>query len=729
MAIIFDQKAKSFHLKTKHTSYMMGIYKDGYLAHLYYGRRMEVNRVELRFEERAHIMNDNPDDRAFSPETMPQEYPAFGAGDLKNPAYQNRDAKGHYISDARYISHRIYKGKEPLKGLPSTFVLEGDRAETLEIVLKDEVINLSLVLSYTVFEDYDIITRSVRLINTGEDSLHVLKAASMSVDFTGHNFDLIHLTGSWARECMVERTPLVKGRIELDSARGVSSSQHNPFFALAEKDATEDYGEVYGFSLVYSGNHLIQAETDQYQMVRACMGINPQNFDWKLEAGEEFQTPECVMAYSCEGISLMSRLYHRIYRERLCRSKFAGRPRPVLINSWEAFFFDFTEASLAELAEESRNLGIDLLVLDDGWFGKRNNARSSLGDWHVNKDKLPSGIDGLAKRINGLGMKFGIWVEPEMISPDSELFRVHPDWRLHVPGRAGHQSRNQYVLDLSRKGVCDWLVEAVSGILQGGNVAYVKWDMNRQLSEVASPALPPDRQGEIYHRYVLGLYDCMGRLTARFPDVLFEGCEGGGGRFDPGILHYMPQIWASDDTDGIERLAIQYGYSFVYPWSSISAHYSAVPNHQVGRITPAKTRACAAMTGSFGYELNIGELPEKEKAEIKEINRAYKEDQKLLATGEFYRLLSPESHDRAAWMIAASDGSQAVVYYFGILNHPNQPFRWLKLKGLEADAEYFVKEMGRSYAGAELMYIGLPMPNLKKDFQAESYHLVRCGKQ
>lgn len=725
MAVIYNQDAKSFHLKTKSASYIMKRYRDDYLAHLYYGRRLEVDDVELRFEERSHIMNDDPEDRSFSPETMPQEYPAFGAGDLKNPAYQIRDARGHYISDARYASHRIYKGKESLPGLPAVFALDEDSADTLEIILRDEVIGLDIVLSYTVFEDYDIITRSARLVNTGSESLHVLKAASMSVDMTGHEFDFIHLTGSWARECLVERTPMVRGRIETDSVRGVSSSQHNPFFALAEKGATEDYGDVYGFSLVYSGNHLIQAEVDQFKQVRACMGIHPQNFDWKLESGEGFQTPECVMAYSPEGIGTMSRLFHRIFRERLCKSKFARQPRPILVNSWEAFFFDFTEDSLVNLAEESKRLGIDLLVLDDGWFGKRNDARSSLGDWYPNREKLSAGVDGLARRIQDLGMKFGIWVEPEMISPDSELFRAHPDWRLHVPGRAGHQSRNQFVLDLSRKEVCDWLVASVSDILKGGNVSYVKWDMNRQLSEVASPGLPADRQGEIYHRYVLGLYDCMDRLITRFPDVLFEGCEGGGGRFDPGILHYMPQIWASDDTDAIERLSIQYGYSFVYPWSSVSAHYSAVPNHQVGRITPSKTRACAAMTGSFGYELNVSLLSDDEKEEIREINRTYREDQELLANGDFYRLLSPEGYERAAWMVADSGKSRAAVYYFGILNHPSQPFYWLKLKGLCDEAVYHVKELERNYTGAELACIGLPIPHYREDFQAECWHLER----
>lgn len=725
MAIIFDKSAQTFHLKTKNTSYIMKLYRENYLAHLYYGRRMEVNDIELRFEERAHIMNDDPGDRDFSLETMPQEYPAFGAGDLKNPAYQIRDSRGNYISDARYVSHRIYHGKEQLEGLPSTFAEKQDTVDTLELILEDSLVGLAIVLSYTVFEAYDIITRSVKLINVGKESLHIIKAASMSIDITGHHFDVMHLTGSWARECNVERTPLCKGRIEFDSARGVSSSQHNPFFVLAEKDTTEDAGEAYGFSLVYSGNHLSQIEVDQYEQVRATMGINPLNFDWKLEEGEAFQTPECVMAYSADGVGTMSRLFHKIYRERLCKSKFALKPRPILINSWEACYFDFTEDSLVELAKESKMLGVELFVLDDGWFGKRNNDRTSLGDWNVNKEKLPNGIEGLAQRINDIGMQFGIWVEPEMISPESNLFDAHPDWRLHVPGRAGHQSRNQFVLDLSRKDVCEWLIETVSNILGSGKVSYVKWDMNRQLSEVGSAAFASDRQGEIYHRYILGLYYCMEKLITKYPDVLFEGCEGGGGRFDPGILHYMPQIWGSDDTDAIERLTIEYGYSFIYPWSSLSAHYSMVPNHQIGRVTPSKTRAFAAMTGSFGYELDICKLSEEEKVEIKEINRIYQDDRELLAAGDFYRLLSPKGHDKAAWMVVDNKKNQAIAYYFGILVHPNQPFTWLKLKGLDTDAEYYVKEMKRKYTGAELVYVGLPVPNFKEDFQAESYHLTR----
>lgn len=727
MSIIYDKNVHSFHLKTKGSSYLMKIFRDGYLTHLYYGRRLEVNDIELRFEERAHIMNDDPEDRVFSPETMPQEYPAFGAGDLKNPAYQIRDARGNYISDARYASHRIYPGKEALQGLPSTFCREGDKVDSLEIRLEDSLLGLDILLTYTVFEDYDIITRNVKLINTGREALHVLKAASMSMDFTGHQFDLIHLSGSWARECEVERVPLCQGRVELDSARGVSSCQHNPSFILAEQDTNESWGDAYAFCLVYSGNHLTQVERDQYQQVRATLGISPLSFDWKLEPGEAFQTPECIMAYSPDGIGGVSRLFHKILRERLSKSKFARQPRPILVNSWEAFFFDFTEESLLELARESKELGIDLLVLDDGWFGKRNDSDCSLGDWYVNREKLPSGIEGLARQINEIGMQFGIWVEPEMISPDSDLFRAHPDWRLHVPGRAGHQSRSQYVLDLSRKDVCEWLVGAVSDILRCGRISYVKWDMNRQLSEVGSAAFPADRQGEIYHRYVLGLYDCMEQLTTGFPDILFEGCEGGGGRFDAGILYYMPQIWGSDDTDAIERLTIQYGYSYIYPWSSVSAHYSVVPNNQVGRVTPTFTRACAAMTGSFGYELNICDLSEEEKADIREINRVYREDRELLSTGNFYRLVSPQGHERAAWMVASEDQTQAIVFYFRILAHANQPFFRLKLQGMDPRSVYRVKELGENYTGAELQYIGLPVTNFYKDFQAECFHISKIG--
>lgn len=726
MAIIYDKSTRTFHLKTQNTSYMMCVYRDDYLAHLYYGKRLEVNDITnlvLRFEERSHIMNDDPNDRDFSPETMPQEYPAFGAGDLKNPAYQIRDVRGHYISDTRYVSHRIYNGKEMLEGLPSTFAKESDDVQTLEIILEDSILGLATVLTYSVFVKYDIITRNAKLVNVGDETLHVLKAASMSVDITGKDFELVHLTGSWARECAMQRDPLFKGRMEIGSTRGVSSSQHNPFFALVDKDATEDAGEAYGFSLVYSGNHLEQIELDQYNQVRATMGIDPMNFDWKLEYGESFQTPECVITYSADGIGQMSRQFHRIYRERICRSKFAMKPRPILVNSWEAFYFDFTEESLVQFAKESKEIGIDLMVLDDGWFGKRNTDRTSLGDWFANRNKLPSGVDGLAKKVQDIGMSFGIWVEPEMISPESELFDKHPDWRLHVSKREGHQSRNQFVLDLSRDDVCDWMIESVSEILEGGSVSYVKWDMNRQLSEVGSVGFPADQQGEIYHRYVLGLYRCMAELTERFPDILFEGCEGGGGRFDPGVLHYMPQIWGSDDTDAIERLTIQYGYSFIYPWCSISAHYSAVPNHQVGRITPSQTRANAAMTGSFGYELDICKLSQQEKEEIKVINETYRKDRDLLAAGDFYRLISPEGHERAAWMIADRNAQRAIVYAFVILNHPAQPFSWLKLKGLSEAAQYYVKEIDRAYTGAELMYIGLPLSNVHEDFQTECFHL------
>lgn len=728
MAIIFNEEKRIFYLQTQNTSYLMCIYRDDYLAHLYYGRKLEENNMienVLRFEMRAHIMNDDPYDRDFSLEAMPQEYPAFGSGDLNYPAYQIRDINGNYISDARYVSHKIYKGKNKLDGLPATFAKENDSVETLEITLKDYVIGLTIILSYSVFEKYDVITRNACFINDGSDTLHILKAASMSMDMLGDEFDVLHLAGAWARECHLERTPLYRGRFEIGSTRGVSSSQHNPFFALVSKDANEDYGEAYGFSLVYSGNHLIQVEADQYQKVRMSIGINPMCFDWKLEVGKFFQTPECVMTYSAEGIGKMSQQFHKIFRERLCRSKYAEKPRPILVNSWEAFYFDLTEEALVQLARESKEIGIELLVMDDGWFGKRNDDCTSLGDWIVNRDKLPNGIDGLAEKIQKEGMLFGIWVEPEMVSPESELFKKHPEWRLHIPGRKGHQSRNQYVLDLSRDDVCEWLIESVSSILKSGKVSYIKWDMNRQLSEVASAIQMADQQGEIYHRYVLGLYRCLDTLTSKYPDVLFEGCEGGGGRFDAGILHYSPQIWASDDTDAIERLGIQYGYSFVYPWSSVSAHYSAVPNHQVGRITPAKTRAYAAMTGSYGYELNICKLSQEEKEEIKEINRVYAEDCALLAAGNFYRLVSPENNNKASWMVVSEEREEAIVYYFEILNHPNQPFYWLKLKGLDAESFYNVKELDQIYTGAELMYVGIPIPHYKEDFQADSYHVKK----
>ncbi len=729
MSINFNAIEKTFHLKTQNTSYIMGVFKEDYLAHLYYGKRLKSDGLQyvLRFEERAHIMVEEPFERSFSLETMPQEYPAFGAGDLKCPAYQVENSDGNYISDARYVSHTIYQGKKQLEGLPALYEKESGDVETLEIVLVDPVIELKIILSYSVFENYDVITRSVKFINESSKEMRLLKALSASVDFAREDFEILHLRGGWARENRIERSKLVGGRIELESIRGVSSSQHNPFFALLHKETTEDHGSVYGFNLVYSGNFLSMIEVDQYNQVRAAMGINPQNFSWRLPPQGTFQTPECVMVYTDKGIGDMSRKFHKIYRERLCKSKFANKPRPIAINSWEASYFDFTEDSLCQLAEEGKKVGIELLVLDDGWFGKRNNDKSSLGDWGVNLDKLPSGLDGLAKKINDIGLQFGIWIEPEMISPDSDLFRLHPEWRLHVPGRVGHQSRNQYVLDLSRADMITWLKETFYKVLNSASITYVKWDMNRHLSEVGSAAFPASAQGEIYHRYVLGLYDFMDYITSSFPDILFEGCEGGGGRFDAGMLHYVPQIWTSDNTDAVERLAIQYGTSIVYPLSTILAHYSTTPNHQVGRNTSPQMRAIAAMTGSYGYEINLTEISDEEKADIAGFNALYKKDRELLAVGDFYRLISPIDNNCASWMSVSKDQSKAIVHYFNVLAHPNLPFEWVRLKGLVPEKCYYVEEIGNAYYGDELQNIGLPIPRFKSDYQALAFHLTETN--
>ncbi|MFP4016986.1 MAG: alpha-galactosidase [Halanaerobiales bacterium] len=697
MGILYDSDNKIFHLQSSKMSYILEIMNNDQLGHVYWGKRLNDFRKRKRPD----------DDHTGILTAQAQEYPAYGTLDFRYPAYQVQQSNGSTITELEYRSHQIYKGKKKLEGLPATYVENDEEADTLEIELIDDVAELMVTLRYTVFNDSPVVTRSVRFKNIGEEDLNIMRVLSTNVDFPGSDYKILQLSGAWARERDIISRPVEQGIVTIDSKRGNSSHEQNPFIALMDEKADEYHSNVYGFSLVYSGNFLAQVEVNRYNQTRVSMGINPFDFNWKLEPSEEFQAPEVVMVYSDSGLNKMSRVYHRLYRTRLARGKHRDKVRPILINNWEATYFDFSTDKLLNLAEEAGDLGIELFVLDDGWFGQRNDDTSSLGDWIVNTEKLPGGLEYLAEKINKLGMKFGLWFEPEMISPDSELYEKHPDWCIHVPERKRSLLRTQLVLDLSRQDVCDYVIKSVSTILERVPISYVKWDMNRQMSEIGSAELPPDRQRETAHRYMLGLYRILEEITSRFPDILFESCAGGGGRFDPGMLYYMPQTWTSDNTDAVERLKIQYGTSVVYPLSAMGAHVSAVPNHQVGRITPLKTRGDVAMFGNFGYELDITKLSGEEKEEIKEQVKYYKDVRTLVQQGDYYRILSPFESDHAAWMVVSRDRDEALVAYYKVLAEANPAQKIFKLKGLDPDKKYRIVGTDDIYGGDELMYSGL----------------------
>ncbi|UKS24570.1 alpha-galactosidase [Paenibacillus sp. HWE-109] len=732
MGIVYNTDSQTFHLQGKSSSYIMQLMKSKYLAHVHWGRGVRDSNLGslLAIRRRCSFSpSTDPDDLMISLDTMPQEFPTYGGSDYRVPAYQVQLDNGTTVSELIYESHRIYAGKPQLEGLPATYVEEDSEAESLDIVLVDETIGLKAILTYTVFRDFDAVTRSVRFVNGGDRPIKLLRALSLGIDFARADFDLLHLSGAWARERHIERRPLATGGSVIESRRGSSGHSLNPFMALLSKATDEDHGDAYGFSLVYSGSFVMQAEVDPYSTTRVVMGINSFDFSWLLEPGQAFQTPEAVLVYSAEGIGGMSRTYHKLYRTRLCRGEFRDRQRPILINNWEATYFNFKADTIEKLAKVGKELGLELLVLDDGWFGKRDDDTSSLGDWFVDRNKLPEGMPDLANRVNQQGLEFGLWFEPEMVSPDSELYRAHPDWCLHVPNRRRTEGRKQLILDYSRKDVRDYIVTVMTEILASSPIAYVKWDMNRNMTEIGSALLSPERQRETAHRYMLGLYEVMERMTSAFPQVLFESCSGGGGRFDPGMLYYMPQTWTSDNTDAVERLKIQYGTSIVYPISSMGAHVSAVPNHQVHRTTPLDMRGDVAMSGNLGYELDLTLMTEEEKEAVKRQVALYRELRPLIQFGEFYRLSSPFQGVDAAWMFVSADRKEALVAYFQVLGEANAPLKKLLLKGLEAGSNYQVfdayapEELLESLGGDALMHIGLKLPIWKGDFRSRLYRL------
>lgn len=710
MSIIFHEKTSVFHLYNEDISYIMMVLKNGNMGQLYFGRRIHDREdFSYLFENYSRPMGSYvfEGEKTLSLEHTKQEYGVYGNTDYRQPAVEVLQNNGSRISDFKYTGFSVIPGKPKLCGLPATYTEADKEAETLLITLKDSVTGLVLKLSYTIFAQGGIIARNAYFQNEGEESLHLTTAMSLCMDLPDYNYEWIQFSGAWARERHEKVRCLEQGIQSVGSRRGHSSHEHNPFVILKRPTADEFQGEAIGFSLVYSGNFLAQAEVDTHGATRMLMGIHPSGFDWKLEKGEAFQTPEAVMVYTHKGLNHLSQTFHKLYQHRLARGFWRDKARPILINNWEATYFDFTEDRIVEIAEKAKECGVELFVLDDGWFGKRSSDRAGLGDWFANRERLPQGIEGLAQRIHDLGMKFGLWFEPEMVNKDSDLYRAHPDWILQTPDRTNSHGRFQHVLDFSRKEVVDAIYEMMSKILGDAKISYIKWDMNRSITECFSAALPSDRQGEVFHRYILGVYDLYERLTSEFPEVLFESCASGGARFDPGLLYYAPQGWTSDDTDAVERLKIQYGTSYCYPISSMGSHVSVSPNHQLNRETPLYTRANVAYFGTFGYELDLNSLTEKEQKEVQKQIAFMKEYRELFQFGTFYRLLSPFESNVTAWMSVSQDKRTAVVGWYRVMNPVNDCYTRLPLKGLLKDTEYTVEGKDRTFFGDELMNLGL----------------------
>lgn len=719
MAITFNEITRIFTLTTAHTTYQMQADAQGYLLHLYYGARTagEMDYL-LNYGDRGFSGNPNSagSDRTYSLDALPQEYPSLGTGDFRNYALNIENADGSQCCNPVYITHEIAAGKYTLKGLP--FVrAEENEAETLKIILEDPVTKVELHLLYGVLEKEDIITRSVIIKNAGKAPVTVKKAQSACLDFLHGDYDLIKFYGRHAMERNMERMPVSHESTRIGSRRGTSSHQYNPGVILAGKNTNEDSGSCYGMLFVYSGNFLVEAEKDQYDQTRIQMGLTDELFAYSLEAGAEFTAPEVILSYTNKGLSRLSQQYHHCIMNHICQGKYVHANRPVLINSWEAAYFDFTGDTIVELAKEAKALGIDMVVMDDGWFGKRNDDNSSLGDWYVNEEKLGGTLTKLIERVNAEGVKFGIWIEPEMVSEDSDLYREHPDWTITIPGRKPVRSRNQLVLDFSRKEVRDDIFKRICAVLDQGNVEYIKWDMNRSLADIYAPNVTYD--------YVLGVYDFLEKLMNRYSDILIEGCSGGGGRFDAGMLYYTPQIWCSDNTDAINRTRIQYGTSFFYPVAAMGSHVSAVPNHQTGRVTSMHTRGVAAMSGTFGYELNPALLNAKEKAEIRAQLAQYREYQELIREGDYYRLSNPFQDNFAAWMVVSDDRSKALVSVIRLTAEANPPAAYVTLKGMEEDAFYREKITGKVYPGAALMEAGILLPAAVSEYEAYQIELER----
>jgi len=731
--ISFDKVNNSFRLDTPNSTYCISICNGGYIGHAYYGSKLGNDDVTYLTRPKEYGFADSEifREKGSFLDYFPQELPTDGLGDYRESALAVSDDQGHNGIELKYKSHKICKGTAGLPGLPAVFADE-KTASRLELTASDDILGLEVTLIYTVFENIDAIVRSVRITNCGKKPVFVRKALSAAFDMDDQNFDVITLHGSWARERHIERHPIHMGKQGVVSMRGESSHQEHPFIAILDHNADYNNGRVYGVNFIYSGNFVADVQKSQFDSLRLVMGINPENFCWKLEAGSTFDTPQAVLVYSDCGLNGMSRVFHDLYREHLIRSPYKKSPRPILINNWEATYFNFDTDKLLDIAREAKKDGIEMLVMDDGWFGHRSSDDSSLGDWIVNEEKIKGGLKHLVDEVNKIGLKFGIWFEPEMISPDSDLFRAHPDWAIQIPGREPGMSRQQYVLDITRKEVRDYAYEAVAKILRSANIEYVKWDMNRQITDVGSLGLKADTMGEFYHRYVLAVYEMQERLITDFPKLLLENCSGGGARFDPGMFFYSPQIWCSDDTDAIERLAIQEGTALIYPLSTMGAHVSVCPNHACGRVTPFKTRGYVALSGTFGYELDITKLSAEERALIPHQVELYKKYSGLVRDGDYQRIASwSDGGDIDCWASIAKDKSKALVTFVQVMNHPNYKTRFVKIQDLKADSKYrvsFPDEDQNNWPSVELTgrtlaKAGFPVRRDWGDFQAKLIYI------
>ncbi|MBA2916625.1 alpha-galactosidase [Lactobacillus crispatus] len=723
--ITFDEKNKVFHLHNDQISYLISIEDGGTPSHLYFGKSIKVYHGELRYPRLDRGFSGNLPgslDRTFSKDSLPQEYSSAGEMDFRTPAMIVRQPDGSNAVFLTYENYQIVPGKPELKGLPHTWVKNKDEAETLIITLKDKFSELRFDLLYTIYRDRPVIVRSTKVRNTGKETVKIEKVASMQLDFVDRDFDMITLPGAHAHERRVERNKVNQGIHVCSSIRGTSSHQMNPFVALVDPDTNEFAGDAYGFAFVYSGNHKFEVEKDPYAQTRIVVGINDYNFSWMLNAQDSFQTPEVLMVYSDQGLNKMSQAFHSIIHDRIMRSKYKDQVRPIVVNNWEATYFDFDEDKLKPIVDKAKELGIEMFVLDDGWFGHRDDDNSSLGDWQVYKKKFPQGLDHFADYVHGQGLKFGLWFEPEMISIDSNLYQKHPDYLMHVPGRKPSPSRNQYLLDLGRKEVRDNLFNQMEKILDSGKIDYIKWDMNRHLSDIYEADLPADQQGEVYHRYVLGLYDLLEKIVDRYPDLLIEGCSGGGGRFDAGMAYYNPQIWASDDSDAIDRLTIQYGTSLVYPQSMMTSHVSVSPNEQNGRITPFKTRGIVAMWGDLGYELDLTKLSESDQKAVAEQVVEYKKIRAVTQYGTFYRLKNAQEGNPCAWETVSADKNEVILSTVKVMASAQPYFTKTKLVGLDPNKQYEDQVTHQVYGGDELMNLGIYDPVEHGDFMAYQYH-------
>ncbi|MEG0285728.1 MAG: alpha-galactosidase [Vagococcus sp.] len=728
--IYFDEKQKYFHLSNSQLSYIMEIEEGAILSHIYFGKKINMyhgNKKYPRLPRGFYGSQPNSMDRGYSKDSLLQEFSSLGTNDYRVFASEFIYENGSNISDFVYKSHRVMDGKLKLKGLPSSYVHHKSESETLIVTLEDKISLVEVDLIYTIYRDEAVITRSTLVKNKSRSVIKVNKISSMQLDFFNEEFDVLSLPGGHVRERQVQREQLRKGIKIFESRRGTSSHQMNPFIALMSNTTTEFSGNVYGFHFVYSGNHSFEVEKDQLNQTRLVVGINQTNFSWELNPEEEFQTPEVIITFSDQGLNGLSQINHQFLRERVARGKDYLKERPIVINNWEATYFEFNESSLKTIVNEAKELGIEMFVLDDGWFGKRNNDSTSLGDWYVNQTKLPNGLRKFSDYVHSQGMQFGLWFEPEMISMESDLYVNHPDYLLRDPDKEPHPSRDQFVLDMGRSEVRETIYNQIKQLLDQVEIDYIKWDMNRHLSDVFSRSLPANRQGEASHRYMLGVYELLERLITEYPNVLWEGCSGGGGRFDVGFLHYMPQSWTSDNTDAMERLKIQYGTSIAYPISSMTAHVSQIPNHQTGRTTSLNTRGNVAMSGVLGYELNLTELSQEEKEKIKEQIVTYKEIRHIIQYGKFYRLKSPFEGNQTAWMFLSRKKDEIIVFAFSNLAEGHPLFHDLKLCDLEDNSLYSNLETNQIFGADELMTLGFHLKFVNRDFESLMYRFKKIN--